>query len=72
MKNKNKNWLSFEIKVCSISNDYKSKSIKSNKRMVINDIEYNYIKKKLNQEYGIKDEFNELDEEVNKIINEKV
>ena len=36
--------------------------------MVINDIEYNYIKKKLNEEYGIKDEFNELDKEVNKIL----
>jgi len=31
------------------------------------DIEYNYIKKKLNEEYGIKDEFNELDKEVDEL-----
>ena len=61
-------WLSFEIKVCEITNEYESKPIRSNKSMVINDIEYNYIKKKLNQEYGIKDEFNELDKEVDKIL----
>ena len=61
-------YVSFEIKVCEITNEYKSKPIRSNKRMVINDIEYNYIKKKLNEEYGIKDEFNELDKEVSKII----
>ena len=64
----NKIWVSFEIKVCEITNEYESKQIRSNKRMVINDIEYNYIKKKLNEEYGIKDEFNKLDKEVNKIL----
>ena len=41
----NKIWVSFEIKVCEITNEYESKQIRSNKRMVINDIEYNYIKK---------------------------
>ena len=61
-------WLSFEIKVCEITNEYESKPIRSKKRMVINDIEYNFLKKKLNQEYGIKDEFNELDKEVDKIL----
>ena len=74
-KDNNKYWISFEIKVSHISdncyvpmNKYKSKRVESNKSIIINDIEYNYIKKKLKQKYGIESEFNELDNEVKRIL----
>ena len=74
-KDINKHWLSFEIKISHISDNcyvpmdkYKCKEIKSDKKMIINHIEYNYIKKKLNEEYGIKDEFKELDKEIKRIL----
>ena len=60
-------WVSYEIRVCNISNDYKSRPYKSTHRMVINDVEYNHIKKSLDNEYGIGDHFEDLDKEVEKI-----
>ena len=51
-KDNNKYWISFEIKVSHISdncyvpmNKYKSKRVESNKSIIINDIEYNYIRR---------------------------
>ena len=60
----------YEIRVIEISDEYKSKSYKSKNRMVINDIEYNHIKKCLNNEYGIGDHFEDLDKEVEKITSQ--
>lgn len=59
--------ISFEIKICSVSDDDNHKEIKGNKNMVINDIEYNFIKKCLNKEYGIGFEFDELDAEIDQV-----
>ena len=72
-KDNNKYWTSFEIKVSHISDNsqvtnWRCKKVKSDKRILINEIEYNYIKKKLKQEYGIESEFNELDNEVKRIL----
>lgn len=68
---KNKTYISYEIKAiitteCGLSFD----NIKTKNKMVINDIEYNHMKKKLNDEYGIADHFEDLDNEVNEIIKE--
>ena len=63
-------WISFEIKICEVSDDYNTKQIKGKEKMIINDIEYNFIKKCLNNEYGIEHEFNELDDEVLRVANE--
>tara|TARA_R100000781_G_scaffold90102_1_gene55606 strand:- start:20233 stop:20376 length:144 start_codon:yes stop_codon:yes gene_type:complete len=40
--------------------------------MVINDIEYNFIKKCLDNEYGIGDHFEDLDKEVEKITSSRL
>lgn len=64
--------ISFEIRVCEISDEDKSQSYKSKNKMVINDIEYNFIKKCLNNEYGIGDHFEDLDREVKEIIKKGV
>ena len=63
-------WVSFEIKICEVSDDYNTKQIKGKEKMIINDIEYNFIKKCLKNEYGIEHEFNELDDEVLRVAND--
>ena len=64
--------ISFEIRVCEVSDEDKSRSYKSKNKMVINDVEYNFIKKCLNNEYGIGDHFEDLDREVEEIIKKGV
>ena len=63
-------WIRYEIKICEVSDDYNTKQIKGKEKIIINDIEYNFIKKCLKNEYGIEHEFNELDDEVLRVAND--
>ena len=66
----NETYVSYEIKaIISLDKGNSWEYIKTNNKMIINDIEYNHMKKKLNDEYGIADHFEDLDNEVEKIIN---
>lgn len=65
-------YISYEIKaVISVDEGVGFEHIETNNKMVINDIEYKHMVKKLNDEYGIADHFEDLDDEVNNIINKK-
>ena len=62
-------YISYEIKaIISVDNGIGFKHIETKNKMIINDIEYEHIKKKLNNEFGIADHFEDLDNEVKEII----
>ena len=59
----------YKIKICSVYNDNSGKEVEGDEYAIINDVEYNFIKKCLNNEYGIGFEFDELDVETNQVVN---
>lgn len=69
MAKKNETYISYEIKAIITTDEGISfKETKTKNKMIINDIEYNFMKKKLQSEYGIGFHFEELDKEVEKIL----
>jgi len=70
MAKKNETYVSYEIKAIITTIDMNKiiKETKTKNKMIINDIEYNFMKKNLQSEYGIGFHFEELDKEVEKIL----
>ena len=62
-------FISYEIKAIIITDEGNSfEETKTKNKMVINDVEYNRIKKSLDNKYGIGDHFEDLDNEVKEIL----